>query len=112
MNTIEQQQTLGRIHRQPSCEIVFFTIASGGLVEDISKRKPIRIVGKPRHTFYTLKELKDGMFYAYDKMCTIAYPAFEKYGPADTWPQAKRRAYQRWLNRRRVLRHAIDLKSL
>ena len=112
MKYIDCLQALDRHNRQPSSEIVFFSIASGGLGEDISKRKPIRIVGKPRHTFYTLKELKDGMFYAYDKMCTIAYPAFEKYGPADTWPQAKRRAYQRWLNRRRVLRHAIDLKSL
>lgn len=34
MNTIEHQQALGRVHRQPSSEIVFFTIASGGIGED------------------------------------------------------------------------------
>lgn len=112
MNTIEQQQTLGRIHRQPSCEIVFFTIASGGIGEDISKRKPIKIIGNPRNTFYSLAHLNQGVTEAYNKMCAIAYPAFEKYGMAHDWPQSKRRAYQRWVNRRRALNHAIYLKSL
>lgn len=111
MNTIEHQQTLGRSHRQPSGEIVFFTIASGGIGEDVSKRKPIKIIGNPRNTFYSLAHLKQGVTEAYNKMCAIAHAALEQKITHD-WPQSKRRAYQRWVNRRRVLNYAIYLKSL
>ena len=63
MNTIEQQQTLGRIHRQPSCEIVFFTIASGGIGEDISKRKPDTYRQMRRYTDRHGKKSNLGSFF-------------------------------------------------
>ena len=112
MTLNEYQQGLDRHNRQPSSEIVFFSIASGGLGEDISKRKPIKIIGNPRYTFYTRRCLKQGFDDACDRLFSLAQHAYETYGGANRWPQSKRRAYQRWLNRIHALRHAIDLKSL
>lgn len=88
--------------------IVMFTLSSGGISEDISKRKPIKIIGNPRQTYYTYKCIKDGIADTCNTMIRMVRNQMEY----NALSSSKRRAYQRLRNRMAALKYAKFLKDL
>ena len=88
--------------------IVLFKLSSSGIAEDISKRKPIKVIGNPRRKHYTLKSIEDELYEMHEHSIRLISRAI-----ADgVMPGIRERTYQRLLNRRAALRYAKLLKML
>ena len=87
--------------------IVLFNLSSSGIAEDISKRKPINIIGNPRRKHYTRKNLIDELCAISNAMCSLAHNAIL----ANKWTGVTRRKYLHLANRSRALRYAKHLKD-
>ena len=87
---------------------IVFTISSGGIGEDLSARKPIKLLGNPRRKCYTYRCLKDAIFTTRMAMLYIVNNAIDY----NKLPNSRRRKYQRLRNRMAALKYAKLVKDL
>lgn len=70
--------------------------------------KPIKIIGNPRQTYCTYKDLREGIAETHEHLYRIVRNALEY----NAMSGIRRRTYQRMLNRHAALRYAKFLKDL
>lgn len=87
---------------------IIFTIATGSIGEDLSKRKPLRIIGNPRQKYYTYKCLREGLVDTCNQLISMVNSAIDY----NALSGSRRRNYQHLRNRHAALKYAKFLRDL